>query len=346
MNPGFIARLRPLGPWRLGPDSGARNRVERVLHSDRLYSAVTAAMAQLGWLEEWLEAVFRNPAGPAVRFTSVFPFQDDTLFVIPPRHLWPPPASLKVRWRGAQFVPLAVVAALFEDNLPDENRWATDGQSGCLVSAEHPRGPFQVAVRSSVAVDRVSGNIAVHSAACLEFREGAGMWFAAEFAGLEAQAGWRDRLLAALRLLADSGIGGKRSSGWGCFQVQEIRDGLFPDLLLSRCAAAPPPPEDESVPSPPETAYWLLSLLSPAPDDEIDWERGDYSVLNRSGRVESPAGWGELKRSSRMIAEGSVLCAAAGVRGRALNVAPDGYAHPVYCAGYGFALAVPWRVST
>jgi len=40
-----------------------------------------------------------------------------------------------------------------------------------------------------------------------------------------------------------------------------------------------------------------------------------------------------------MVAEGSVLCAAAPPRGSAANVAPDGFAHPVFRAG--FALSVP-----
>ena len=75
----FIVRFRPCGPWRLGPDSGARDRVDHLLHSDQLYSAVSGAMLRLGMLEKWLAAVFQNPGGPAVRFSSCFPFQDDLL---------------------------------------------------------------------------------------------------------------------------------------------------------------------------------------------------------------------------------------------------------------------------
>ena len=51
MNPGLVVKLRPAGPWRIGTDSGARNRVDAIYHSDSLYSAVTAAMARLGWLD-------------------------------------------------------------------------------------------------------------------------------------------------------------------------------------------------------------------------------------------------------------------------------------------------------
>ena len=60
MNPGLVVKLRPAGPWRIGPDSGARNRVDVIYHSDSLYSAVTSAMARLGSLEEWLDATARS----------------------------------------------------------------------------------------------------------------------------------------------------------------------------------------------------------------------------------------------------------------------------------------------
>ena len=40
MNPGLVVKLRPAGPWRIGPDSGARNKVDAIYHSDSLFSAV------------------------------------------------------------------------------------------------------------------------------------------------------------------------------------------------------------------------------------------------------------------------------------------------------------------
>jgi hypothetical protein len=43
-----LVRLRPTGPWRIGPDSGDRDRVDRIYHSDALYAAVCGAMFRLG----------------------------------------------------------------------------------------------------------------------------------------------------------------------------------------------------------------------------------------------------------------------------------------------------------
>jgi len=372
MNPGCIVKFRPLGPWRFGPESGARDRVETIYHSDSLYSAATGAMSALGLLEEWLDATARNPAGAAVRFSSFFPFQGDTGFVIPPKSIWPPAASSKVRWKGAKFIPLPLVELLLNGGVLEEDRWSLDGQSECLVP--HGRGgPFRIGLRSSAAVDRLGAGVAPHSTACLEFNAGAGLWTAVSFADESAKERWRGPIQSAFRLLADSGFGGERSRGWGRCDAPEFVDGVLPDLVIAQPAPAPAPvqsaesapdrveetakqedaaPEAESfwseppaaqpvAASPITQAYWLLSLFAPMQDDTIEWERGCYSVMSRGGRVESPSRSGDLKRLQNLVAEGSVVFAATDPRGSAADVAPEGFPHPVYRAGFALAIPIP-----
>src|SRR5690348_5214610 len=136
MNPGLVVKLRPSGPWRIGPDSGARNRVDFIYHSDSLYSAVASAMARLGSLDVWLDATARAES-PQVWFSSCFPFLDEIGFIIPPRTVWPPSArsvvSARVRWKSARFVPLGVVQAVLSGQQLDDNHWTVDGPSECLV---------------------------------------------------------------------------------------------------------------------------------------------------------------------------------------------------------------------
>ena len=91
----LLIRLRPSTPWRIGSDSGDRDRVGRIYHSDSLFGAVSSAMAALGQLDDWLSAEVTTEE-PAVRFSSCFPFHGQTLYVVPPRHIWPPPPSAKV----------------------------------------------------------------------------------------------------------------------------------------------------------------------------------------------------------------------------------------------------------
>jgi len=525
MNPGLVVKLRPSGPWRIGPDSGARNRVDSIYHSDSLYSAVSSAMVRLGSLDGWLSATARA-AAPAVCFSSCFPFLDEIGFVVPPRSIWPPasPALLaaRVRWKSARFVPIGIVQAMLTGQTLNEHQWSVDGPSQCLVPAGRP-GPFRIDTRWNAAVDRLTGATERHSTACLEFRPGAGLWTVVSFLDDAARDQWLDPVKAAFRLLADTGFGGERSRGWGRSETPEFIEGLLPDLILPpasvrmapapaavqpseevppekqpvpevaaeaealappepaaapatadeppaaaqpeavveaeatappELAAAPPataeeppaaaaqseavaqpeapaappataedppaadspeitagqasveappdvaplivepeapPPEAPSAPPEPEAStpappllldaapvqlalkssprpsalieaappvvpepapapvaapegvqlHWLLSLFCPAPGDTVDWTRGSYSVLPRGGRVESPAGSGELKKLVQMVTEGSVLCAGNTLTGAAPDVAPDGFAHPVFRAGFAVAIPLP-----
>jgi CRISPR type III-A-associated RAMP protein Csm4 len=557
MNPGLVVKLRPAGPWRIGPDSGARNRVDAIYHSDSLYSAVTSAMSRMGSLSAWLDATARSQT-PAVCFSSCFPFLDDIGFVVPPRTIWPPTTpqamSARVRWKSARFIPLSVVESILSGKKLNENQWSVDGASGCLVPAGKP-GPFRTSVRWNAAVDRLSGSSERHATACIEFREGCGLWTVAGFHDEAARDEWQERVKAAFRLLADTGFGGERSRGWGRSETPEFVEGTLPGLVIEyRRKEAPPavkeppveeppvkeapmvepPPAEEPLPeseppveaesvapapeaptepapaveaaasdtlppaegaseaggaapaaeaespapaveaaapetvppaeavpeaevaapqteptaeleteaapigdatvksgeevrpqagvgrlkpapplqahdlpvvaqalSPadfaaPETepatelseeatgqeacpteaatavavrapdrteamrlapereaapavpapnarlqAHWLLSLFTPAADDAVDWGRGSYAVLARGGRIDSPSGSGELKKQIQMVAEGSVLYADGVPLGAAADVAPDGFAHPVFRAGFALAIRLP-----
>jgi CRISPR type III-A-associated RAMP protein Csm4 len=353
----LLIKLRPTGPWRIGPDSGDRDRVDRIYHSDSLYSAVSGAMARLGELDDWLDATARA-AEPAVRFSSCFPFYGETLYVVPPRNVWPPPASAKVRFKGARFVPLRAVETLISGRAIAEDNWAIDGASECLISGG-AQGPFRVSVRSNAAVDRNGESVAPHSTACLEFTPGGGLWLIASFSDDAAKERWNGPLQGALRLLADSGFGGGRSRGWGRSEMPEIVEGTLPQLLLN--AADDPAATNVAVTNVAVTnvavtnvavtnvaashvavtnveAYWLLSIFHPAESDAIDWRQGAYSLTTRGGRVDSH---GDEKKPTRMLVEGSVIVSAAAPVGAVSDVAPENFAHPVYRSGFALAIPIP-----
>jgi CRISPR type III-A-associated RAMP protein Csm4 len=332
--PGFIVRFRPIGPWRFGPESGARDQVEKILHSDALYAALCSAMQRLGRLEEWLAGSVHSEDS-RVRFSSCFPYTGEHLLITPPRHLWPPPVASNTRWKGARYIPLTAAASLVAETPLVDDAWVVDSLSECLLPAGKTpvSPPFRTAVRFGAAVDRLSRcNIDRHATACLEFAPGAGVWCGVIFTDKEAYRTWGDPLRACFRLLADTGLGGERSRGWGrseqpVFDEFDLLDGLFP----------------ADMPEGMESAYWMLSVFSPGAADAIDWTRGSYDVVTRSGRAEG-AKWGELKRTTRLVSEGSVLLATHPPSGTARDVAPADYPHPVYRAGFAFSLPVPWRV--
>ena len=309
-------RLRPSGPWRAGHHTGDRERVDAVYHSDALYSAVTHAMSSLGWLDPWLDATARAVDGSAVRFSSLFPFIGDTRLIAPPRTSWPPSGAGKLYVKAAKLVPLDVARR----GIVQESRWSVDGATECLLPAGMT-APFEVSMRSGAAVDRITGQTEPHRTACLEFAPNTGWWGLIEL----ADDLWEARVKSALRLLADSGFGGERSRGWGRAAEPEFSDAT--PLFNGGGHAG---------------AWWMLSLYSPHADDVIDWTRGDYASTTRVGWTDSVAG-SVKKKHVRMIEEGSVLMAPA-LRGRAVDVAPEGFPHPAWRAGFALAVPVPIEV--
>jgi CRISPR type III-A-associated RAMP protein Csm4 len=274
-------------------------------------------MSSLGWLDEWLDATARASAGPAVRFSSLFPFVGETRLLPPPRTSWPPSGAGKLYVQGAKLVPVEVARR----GVVHESRWTVDGASECLLPAGISP-PFEVAIRSGAAVDRITGHTEPHRTACLEFAPHAGWWGLVE---ITDDSTWEPRVKSAFRLLADSGFGGERSLGWGRTREPEFTDGssLFPG---------------DGHPG----AWWMLSLYSPHEEDAVDWSRGNYATLTRAGWTDSPAG-SARKKNARMIEEGSVLMAPS-LRGRAVDVAPEGFAHPTWRAGFALAVPVPLEV--
>lgn len=336
MQPALVVRFRPLGPWRAGSDSGTRGVADLLLHSDSLFSALTQAFARLGWLEDWLDATVRSAAKPEVALSSCFPYLDEVHFVAPPRTLWPPPPSPKARWEAARFVPLALVSDLLAGRALQEGGWVLDGPSQCLLPAEvsfSAPGPFRAVRRQRAAVDRLAGHTAPHTTACLEFAESGGMWAVVGFADEEAFARWAGRVRGALQLLADTGLGGERSQGWGHSAPLEFIEAELPATILS-CSV-----EESETGGP--GAYWLLSLFVPAETDAIDWPRSRYSLVTRGGRIESPQGWGAPKKLLNMVSEGSVLYATGALRGAARDVSPEGFPHPAYRSGLALAVRIP-----
>ncbi len=352
MAPAVLIRLRPSGPWRYGPGDGARDRIDIFYRSDRLYSAVTLAMRQLGLLEDWLDATART-ASPVVAFSSLFPYQGDALFAPPPSTLWPPPASLvtgptpaflsKLRWKVARLVPLNLIESILVGQNVLADQWIPDVESGCLLRRDRPSSsPFRPATRSTIAVDRITQSAAnIDSSACVEFEPGSGLWCVGRFANAGAESTWDGPVRAAFRLLADTGFGGRRSSGWGKAEPPEFQSGNWPNLAMPKLSRIAQGRNGSEKLEGDSSLFWLLSLYSPGMSDAVDWSAGDYRLTARGGRVESAVGSGVEKKAMRMIVEGSVLAAATDPVGAAIDVAPDGFAHPVYRSGFALTLKLP-----
>ncbi len=141
------------------------------------------------------------------------------------------------------------------------------------------------------------------------------------------------------------------TAGDAAFAAYETSSAIGVLELEEPVEVAEEPVEDTPVPEvlPEEAAifeggpkpHWLLSLFAPAEQDAVDWSRGNYWLVERGGRIDSPAGSGELKKTVRMVAEGSVIYAPTAPLGAAPDVAPGGFPHPVFRAGFAVSVPLP-----
>ncbi|HEY2842152.1 MAG TPA: hypothetical protein VGJ09_00820, partial [Bryobacteraceae bacterium] len=249
----------------------------------------------------------------------------------------------KVRWKAARFVPISVIESILRGETVLADQWIADPESGCLLRRDRPNvSPFRVVVRSSAAVDRVThSSVHVNSCAGAEFESGSGLWAVVRFADGPAESRWGDRLKGAFRLLADTGFGARRTSGWGQATAPEFQHGAWPTLLVPKLGRGSKNGSQSANGKSEASLYWLLSLYSPSSAESVDWTAGAYEPILRGGRIESNFGSGAEKKPVRMIAEGSVLAARSEPIGVAVDVAPDGFAHPVYRSGLALALKLP-----
>ena len=289
-------------------------------------------MSQLGLAEEWLQATATSAAAPAVRFSSFFPFVGDTLLVVPPRSLWPPPGihqdSLQGRALRSAFGD-RIAAIARKRSTKTAGPWMARASAWCLPN--QGRGPFRVALRSSAGVDRLqNAAVEVHSTACLEFRARAASGPSFSLPMKLPRRNGRRRFRARcccwpIPAWAASGraAGAARKRPSGSRGRRRKLPLEQPTIARTGCCRSTRQPK---------TTQWIGSAATTPP-------------CRGSGRIESSARWGEPKQPTTMIAEGSVLLASNELRGAASNVAPEGFPHPVYRAGFAVTVPIPWRVA-
>jgi len=146
-----------------------------------------------------------------------------------------------------------------------------------------------------------------------------GCFFLADFASDKVRADFE----AAIRLLADEGIGGRRSVGRGLFH--------------------PPAWEEAAIASPGAfaDARCLLSMFYPKDDAEAGrLAKGWYRLKERGGFICSQdGGRGLRRRPVRLAEEGASAQGAAGLAGALVDVTPDAFkAHRVFRSGLAYSV--------
>ena len=323
-----LYKLRFTTPVRFGTDSPGAGLADSSMtaHADTLFSALATEAALHG--EDVLNRFVQYAMQDDLIISDLFPFQGERLFL--PRPLLPPAsekgenrsevlAGTKERkaWKQQKYLAINDFAAYM--------KWIGGGEQF---------NPLRPEFAGRILRDRINHSdekprpymVTAHSFSADS--HGAGLYFIAAVKD-EAVAELLEKLL---ELLGYSGIGGKRSSGYGKFELYEdpleISDeGVYEDdeTLYGMLTAQEP------------KWYMTLSALWPREDEIIQLKDGYYQLIRRSGFVNSPSYAPQaLKRNDiHMITAGS--CFKACPTGQIGDVA-NGGAHPVY--RYGKALCV------
>ena len=345
----YVYRLHPSGPLHIGEVGIGSEESLAYVPSDTLFAALVDTWAQIwpGELEGWLSPFLNQPAMPPLLLTSAFPFVGEVrLFPAPASE---PPVADRERWlawgkraKRVRYVSERLFRAwlagspldtwLDDANVLQEGEvWATPEERAQMAEAlgyraDEPAGALRlwgVDIVPRVTVDRITNRSNLFYTGRVTFARPCGLWFA-----IEMEEPWVGRVIQALDLLADGGLGGLRSTGHGGFTWSQWQDV-------------------EALPAPEEAGYVVtLSRVAPQRADLplLRAEGAAYRLVTVGGWCGSREGGPRKRRRVRMLAEGSVLGWRRGPMGALVDVNPVGEAfrlpHPVYRYGFAYPVAI------
>lgn len=278
-------------------------------HCDTLYSAICHEILKL-YGEEELIKFYDETVGGNFLLTDLLPYKNDEL-MIPKPILYREKTEedqvnnsvKKKRMKKLQFVSLSKLKEFFDGNV-DEIKF-------CESALYEKNAP------SRDGDDTKNG---LYSVGVTRFIDSCGLYFIVQMP--EDKKEWFDKILVSLGL---SGIGGKRTSGYGLFEIIDDCElvvdsnipieSTFANLLNN------------------ESKYYLtLSAFYPQKDEIQKLKLGYYTLIQRRGFVQSTNYSDTLlkKLPTTMINAGS--CFEEKFEGDVIDVSKDGN-HPVYRYG-------------
>ncbi|MFV9505485.1 MAG: type III-A CRISPR-associated RAMP protein Csm4 [Oscillochloridaceae bacterium umkhey_bin13] len=352
-------RLHPHGAFHFGERGVGVEETAELLHSDTLFAALVSAWRMLGLqagpddlrlplLDPFLERQ------PPFLISSALPFAGPLqLFPRPLLSLgrekalkevrYVTPGALRLIIQGAGLTPERAERELIQGG----QVWALPGEQAQirqLLLADEPnekererltalweREPARLELWWAgddlvprVTLDRRNAAANLFHVGQLRFAHGCGLAFWANY----TDEAYIEHLEAALTVLQEEGLGGKRSVGHGQFNCAV--DDTPPEALLDLA-------DDDTAP----TCQLTLSLYAPRPEEYELLGAAWYRRILRRGWIFSPEGRNLRRRGIWMLREGSLLPAAlpAAPLGLLADVQPEiGFEHPVWRYGYAFCL--------
>ncbi|QAV33188.1 CRISPR-associated protein, Csm4 family [Fervidobacterium changbaicum] len=320
----YRIKIKFKGPLHIGLMDGVSEVSDIIIHAETIFGALMNAHSKLFGereTEELIKKLMTNSEKTDLRFSSAFYYIGDTYFLPRPKGedfgLLPRLTQPK-KLKKVKYVQEEIVFGSAKANVDDVH-----GQFLSKKKIEYQgefNSPAIVIERPRVMINRLNSSSNLYYFSEVHFAPNCGLWFYLSV-GQEIE----KQILAALRLLADEGIGGDRTYGFGHFDYE-----IQPIEL---------PKEGDR--------YLLLSPYIPSPEDykESTSELAkevikSYELMYRTGYIHNSD-----KKAKRVImfTEGSVFNKR--VDGRILDISPEGFEeennYKVY--RYGKAFLLPFK---
>jgi len=289
-------------PLHIGRDAGgpSLDNGQMAIHADTIFSALCCEAAGDARLERLVDHL-RNGV---LAFSDALPYAGDELYLPKPviyiaNRRREGDAGLKKRLKDIEYIPLSG----FEDYLQN--------LAGSCMDIDSLSVTFgQLTTVTRVAIKGNDAPLPYHVASW-RFTDGCGLYVVIGYTDEQALSLVEDLLIR----LGLSGIGGKRSSGWGKYETSRAP---VPGALLARL-------KDESA-----TYQMLMGTALPAEEEMEELLRqGWYTVVRRGGFIRSETyAPGQLKKKTMyMLGPGS--CLRRRFRGGLHDLSDNG-GHPVW----------------
>lgn len=293
------------------------------LHSDTLKAALTVCALELFGNNE-IEKFLTIFSG----ISSAFPFYNNTLFFPKPYLKLPFKLNNNLTTsvankilKNIRFIDkeafekilFNVETLINEDNLSNKGKFLSLTQK--INNKIYTKDSIQkVYIEDSFINSSFTRESSPYFTEIIEFHSQAGLYFLAENGIIN------NEFKAALKLLADNGIGGDKTYGYGTFNFEIITEGLILNI-----------PENIQ-------GYINLSLFCPTEDEikEISLNDASYELIKRGGYIANPEQqnlFAKRKKSIYMFSEGSAFAVQSKLKGKRLNLAPINSQHAVWRCG-------------
>jgi len=307
-------QLRFKTPLHLGEREGWLEGSQIYVRSDTLYSAICHGFRLL-YGEEGLKPILPSTDSPGcpLLISSTFPWRGENLYLPIPKDQFSP---------GDKLLKKALFAGISDWNKLI-NGIIMDSNMDLLVPSNQEKLPWKIYDVPRVGLSRknLTPEDRFFYQTLVEYEENAGLYFFYQWDNSDSDLETRFR--AVMRLLADEGIGGDRSSGKGWMEMPQFKEA---DIAVPQAA----------------DGMILLSLYHPLPGEYNLLGNGFYELIERKGYIYSPEGCSLQKRAVRMFTEGSVFpCQSSNLTGGIVDVTPEAFSsHRVF--KYGKAFSIPY----